>query len=246
MGGGTEPPQAPGDEQERPPGGIISLDLVPGAAGEVEEEEGKVGLGPMGGELGSQRVSPGRAAGRLHEAGLEEKAAPDCMPGCAMLGEGQEAEATLRALANGQAGVDPGGAASRVGRGLVDQRLEHRGEAAGVLRGDWQELSPMQEGADAIRGCEVGAPKHGEVDPRVNALEAGLDALEERIPGCAVVAVALSLDVLDSAAERLGVRGALDAHNGEWERRILRADQEQLGLGSVEVLARGESKGRHG
>jgi hypothetical protein len=100
MGRGTEPPQSTGDEQERPPARVVSLDLVPGTTGEVKEEEGWVGLGPKGCELGSQRVSPCGAAGRLHEAGLEEEAAPDCVPGCAMLGEGQEAEATLRALAN--------------------------------------------------------------------------------------------------------------------------------------------------
>jgi hypothetical protein len=84
------------------------------------------------------------------------------------------------------------------------------------------------------------------VDPRVNALEAGLDALEERIPGRAVVAVALRLDVLDSAAERLGVRGTLEALNRERDGRIVSADQEQLGLGCVQVLARGECKCRHG
>lgn len=123
-----------------------------------------MGRGPLGSQLGSQHVGPCRAAGRWAEAGLEEESAPHCVACGAVLGEGQEPKAPLGPLAHQETGVDPGGASVRVGGSLVDQRLEHLGEAVGMLQGDGEELSSVEECADPIGGSKMRAPEGREVD----------------------------------------------------------------------------------
>jgi hypothetical protein len=42
-----------------------------------------------------------------------------------------------------------------VGGGLVDERLEHLGEAFGLVRRDREELCAVKEDADSVGGSEV-------------------------------------------------------------------------------------------
>jgi hypothetical protein len=143
--------------------------------------------------------------------------------------------------------MDAGGIGSRVHGSLVHQRLEHDGKAVSVLLRDGHELSPVQEGADAVGGCEVGAPEGREVDARSDTLEALAHSVEHLLPHRSIAARLLpSMDVFDGAAEGVCMGGALEAPDCCRELLAAAADEQQAGLGSIQTLPRGTLKDRHG
>jgi hypothetical protein len=176
VGEGAELPEALSDEQQRPAGGVVRGQVWPGTAGQIQQEESRVGVRPPSRELGAQSLCPCGALSCRGEGALTEEPPPHCMASSAVLGEGQVAKPSQGALAHQQAGVHPGRPGPRVSGALVHQGFGDHLEAVSCILGDGEELCAVQEGADSIGGRGVRAPEDGEGDAAGEALEARLDA----------------------------------------------------------------------